>query len=248
MSGASPFYFGRAALKRGFYSRRAMLRDARKVLLFKFRGASDEDSASTRDWILSNVAGRRSDEMLPLVPEVLGPILQRVYPTIFDRILAHERDGVATYLCSASPIEIVQRVAAALDMTGGALATTAEVGPDGVYTGELTGPFCYGEGKAVAMRAEAGAMDLDLTASWAYSDSVSDLPMMEAVGHPVAVNPDKALARIASEREWETLRVEPRHGLRMVVAGSAVTVVGAGLAGWIVTRLRAGDDPTSMHH
>jgi HAD superfamily hydrolase (TIGR01490 family) len=236
MSGASPFYFGKAALKRGFYSRRAMMRDAGKVFLFKVRGASDEDSAATRDWILANVAGRRSDEMLPLTPDVLGPILRRIYPDIYDRILAHERAGVATYLCSASPIEIVARVATALDMSGGALATTAEIGPDGVYTGLLSGPFCYGEGKAAAIRIEAEAKGLDLRESWAYSDSVSDLPMMEAVGKPVAVNPDKELARIASERGWETVRVEPRHIVRLAVGGALVLMASGAITTWLVVR------------
>lgn len=239
MSGASSFYFGRAALKRHFYTRRQVLRDAWTVFWFRRRGASDDTSTGVRDHILSSVKGHRRADMDPLIPDVLGPVLLRVYPEIYDRILAHERDGVPTYLCSASPVEIVGRVALALKMSGGALATTAEVDEDGAYTGHLEGPFCYGEGKAVAIRAEAQRRGIDLSASWAYSDSGSDLPMMEVVGNPVAVNPDKRLKPVAKERGWEIVRLEPRHGLRLAVgAGAAAALAGGATTGAILLSRR----------
>ncbi len=239
MSGASSFYFGKAALRRHFYTRRQVLHDAWTVFWFRRRGASDDTSTGVRDHILSSVKGHRRADMDPLMPDVLGEVLLRVYPEIHERILAHEREGVPTYLCSASPVEIVQRVATALGMSGGALATTAEVDADGAYTGHLVGPFCYGEGKAVAMRAEAARAGIDLGGSWAYSDSGSDLPMMEVVGHPVAVNPDKRLRPVAKERDWEILRVEPRHGLRLAVgAGVTAAAAGATTATILLTRRR----------
>ncbi|MCZ7535110.1 MAG: HAD-IB family hydrolase [Acidimicrobiia bacterium] len=142
---------------------------------------------------------------------------------MFRRILDHERDAVATYLVSASPVEIVGPVARALGMSGGALATTAAVDGDGIYTGELVGPFCYGAGKVTAIEAEAARVGIDLGRSWAYSDSASDLPMLGAVGNPVAVNPDKKLRDVARESEWEILRTEARHGLRAIVAAGIVT-------------------------
>ena len=237
MSGASTYWFGKAALKSGFYPRRRLARDAWKAFWFKRVGASDEQSNAVRDQILNTVAGRTQAGMMSFLPDVLGAILINVYPEVFRRILDHERDGVPTYLVSASPIEIVGPVARALGMSGGALATTAAVDRDGVYTGELIGPFCYGPGKVVAIEAEAARGDLDLARSWAYSDSASDLPMLAAVGNPVAVNPDRRLRDAARESEWEILRTEARHGLRTLIAAGVLTGgAGVGVGTAIVLR------------
>lgn len=239
MSGSSTFYFAKAAVRSGFYPRRMLVRGAWKTFWFRRRGASDAQSEGVRDQVLDSVRGRTRAGMEALLPEVLGPILLNVYPEIFRRILDHERGGVRTYLCSASPHEVVGAVARALGMTGGALATTAEVAADGCYTGRLIGPFCYGSGKVEAMRDEAVRRGIDLGASYAYSDSASDLPMLEAVGHAVAVNPDRELRRAALEREWEIVRVEPRHGLRVAVGAGVVTGgagVGVGTA-WLLRRM-----------
>ena len=89
----------------------------------------------------------------------------------------------------------------------GAIGTRWEI-EDGVYTGRLDGPFAYGEGKATRLREFAAAEGIDLKQSWAYTDAASDLPMLEAVGHPVAVNPDAELAEIAKREGWEVLRFE----------------------------------------
>ena len=101
---------------------------------------------------------------------------------------------------SAAPQEIVEPLAHSLGMTSG-IGTRSDV-VDGVYTGELDGPFCYGEGKVQAMREIADWQGYDLSQCYAYSDSASDLPMLEAVGHPVAVNPDGKLERHARRHGW----------------------------------------------
>jgi phosphoserine phosphatase len=106
---------------------------------------------------------------------------------------------------------------------------------DGHYTGRAGGPFTYREGKAQAIRELAEREGIDLAESWAYSDSESDLPMLRAVGHPVAVHPDKVLARVAREEGWEILRFDRRR-LRFAGAAAAAAVVGGGVA---VTRARA---------
>lgn len=238
MSGASTYYFAKAAVKSGFYSRRLLLRGAWKTFWFKRHGASDEQSEAARDQVLAAVQGRTRAGLEALLPEVLGPILLNVYPEIYRRILEHERSGVPTYLCSASPIEVVEPVSRALGMSG-ALATRAETDADGTYTGRLIGPFCYAAGKVTAMENEALRIELDLDRSWAYSDSMSDRPMLERVGHPVAVNPDRALRALALEREWEILRVEPRHGMRAAI-GAGIITGGAGVGfgtAWLLRRM-----------
>src|SRR5690606_23830390 len=112
----------------------------------------------------------------------------------------HRHAGRATYIVSAAPREIVEPLAVALGMTGG-VGTCGEV-DDGIYTGRLDGPFCYGEGKVEAIRELARWEGFDLGQCYAYSDSASDLPMLSAVGHPVAVNPDSKLERHARTHGW----------------------------------------------
>src|SRR5260221_6913548 len=121
MSGASTWYFGLAALKRGFYSRRALARDAWSAVVFSRKGSTDDTADAVRTQILAAVRGHSRDEMDRLLPDVLGPIISHVHRDIFLRILEHEAAGTPTYLCSASPIEIVEPVARALNMSGGAL-------------------------------------------------------------------------------------------------------------------------------
>lgn len=234
MAGASTFFFGVAALKHGMYPRRALARDAWKALVFRWRGSTDETVDAVRDQILDAIRGHRREDTRALVPDVLGPILGRVHPEIYARILEHERNGVPTYLCSASPFEILEPVARALDMSGGVLGTVAAVDADGVYTGTLERPFCYGYGKRVAIVDEAHERGYELTDCYAYSDSASDLPMLEVVGHPVVVRPDKELREIADERGWSELKVSnPSTSWRrrlVTTAGLLAAGLAAGIA------------------
>jgi phosphoserine phosphatase len=118
----------------------------------------------------------------------------------------------------------------------GAIGARSEV-VDGVYTGRPGGPFTYREGKAEAIRELAAAEGIDLAASYAYSDSESDLPMLRAVGHPVAVNPDAPLLKIARAEGWEVLRFD-RLGRRLKAAGAVGAAALVGTAGRTVARSR----------
>ncbi|MDX6668301.1 MAG: hypothetical protein QOK04_1681, partial [Solirubrobacteraceae bacterium] len=108
---------------------------------------------------------------------------------------------------------------------------------DGVYTGRVDGPFTYREGKAEAIRELAAREVIDLGASYAYSDSESDLPMLRAVGHPVAVNTDAELARVAREEGWEVMRFE-RLGRRLKLGGGLIAAAAAGGVGSALARRR----------
>ena len=122
---------------------------------------------------------------------------------------------------------MVEALAQALGMTGG-IGTVGEVA-DGVYTGQLVGPFCYGPGKVEAIAELATWEHYDLERCYAYSDSASDLPMLEAVGHPVAVNPDAPLARAARQRGWPVVIFSQRT--KQVAKHTTTAVGAAGLAG-----------------
>ena len=109
---------------------------------------------------------------------------------------------------------------------------------DGVYTGRPAGPFTYREGKAEAIRELAAREGIDLAESYAYSDSESDLPMLRAVGHPVAVNPDRALERVARAEGWRIMRFD-KLGRRLQLGGGrgGVALVGGG-GGYVAARAR----------
>jgi HAD superfamily hydrolase (TIGR01490 family) len=113
----------------------------------------------------------------------------------------HLDAGQRVWLVTAAPAELASLLARRLGLTG-ALGTVSEV-KDGIYTGRLVGEPLHGPAKAEAITALAEKEGLDLSLCSAYSDSANDLPMLSAVGHPVAVNPDAALKRIATENEWE---------------------------------------------
>jgi phosphoserine phosphatase len=113
----------------------------------------------------------------------------------------------------------------------GGIGTRYEVDAEGNFTGRLDGPFVYGAGKVEAMREFAASHGIDLAASYAYSDSLSDLPMLRAVGNPVAVNPDPPLAQIARAEGWQVMRFE-RLGRRLVAMGETLlaTIAGVGVS------------------
>ena len=169
------------------------VRDAFSAVSFLLSGADDDTSIGVRDRILGAVKGVRLDDLVALNTDIVPKLMERVRPESLRLIEQHRDAGRATYIVSASPIELVEPLAKALGMTAGIGTRSAIV--DGVYTGELAGPFCYGPGKVDAIQEIVEREGLDLERCWAYSDSHSDLPMLEAVGHPVAVNPDAQLER-----------------------------------------------------
>ena len=228
MSGASAYYFGKAAYREGLLPLPRLLADGAKALSFKLFGASDEQSEALRDRILASVAGHPADDIRRLSPTVVEEILPKVRPEAQALLDMHEQAGRDVYIISASPVEIVGELARALDITGG-LGTESEI-VEGVYTGRLAAPFCYGEGKAERIRKLAAEHDYDLSASYSYSDSASDLPMMQVVGNPIAVNPDRPMMAVAHRRGWPIIEFnrERKQIVRLVASASSATVAAGG--------------------
>ena len=205
-----------------------LLKDAGSALIFKFSGASDDRTEAVKARILKAIEGVPVDTFTGLADDVIPKLLDGVRREARGLIDLHTDAGRSTYIVSASPVEIVGKFADAMEMTGG-IGTVSEIA-DGVYTGELAAAFCYGEGKAEAIAAVAEAEGYDLSHSYAYTDSAGDLPMLEIVGHPVAVNPDKALEAIAYHRGWpivEFSRTRKRVVKRTTAATGAVVLGGA---------------------
>jgi HAD superfamily hydrolase (TIGR01490 family) len=232
MEGSSAFHFARASYKAGQLSRRQLARDVRDNIRFRLQGSTDEATDALRTRVYESIAGHRVIDLARLTPDVLAGILPRVYPQMLDVAWRHQDAGRPVYIVTAASQEIAELLAHVLVFDGG-IGARSEI-RDGVYTGRPEGPFTYREGKAEAIRDVAGREGIDLGDSYAYSDSESDLPMLRAVGHPVAVNPDAELAQVAREEGWEIMRFD-RLGRRLRLAtgaaGMALIGVGGGYLG-----------------
>jgi HAD superfamily hydrolase (TIGR01490 family) len=232
MAGSSGMQFARVATRHGIVGRRQLASWGIEHLRYRLRGTTDERTTEVlrvaRE-LISSVPARSLERMNP---EVMAAILPRVYPQMLDEVYAHQDAGRATFIVSAAGNGVVEPLAAVLGMDGG-IGTRYEIDAEGAFTGRFDGPFVYGPGKVEAMEAFATEHGIDLTASYAYSDSLSDLPMLRAVGHPVVVNPDPPLAELAREEGWQTMRFE-QLGRRLVAV--AVTLL-ATVAGFGASRM-----------
>jgi HAD superfamily hydrolase (TIGR01490 family) len=237
MEGSSAFQFGRAAYRAGLMSRRQLVSDAVANVRFRLRGSTDADTEALRDRISASLEGVRVRELERLGAPVLAGILPRLYPQVLEIAHRHQDEGRRVYIVTAASKELAEMLAQVLGFDGGIGSQFSEV-IDGVYTGKPTGLFIYRTGKALAIEELARREAIDLAGSYAYSDSESDLPMLRAVGHPVAVNPDATLARIAREEGWEVFRID-RLGRRLKGAALVAGAAAAGGAGSAVVAARA---------
>ena len=227
ISGASAFPFGVEAWRQGLASSSDIAKWTFAALSFVVTGdKGDGSTVDLRSEYLGRIKGSRVADLDMIGQAVLPKLVARVRPEARKLITMHHEAGRDTWIVSASPKRIVEPLAASLGMTG-AIGTEGRV-VGGRFTGELEGPFIYGPGKAQAIEKLASDRGYDLDLSYAYSDSVSDLPMMETVGHPVAVNPDSELDHLAHERGWPVVIFARKT--KRVVAFSSVAVISAGAA------------------
>jgi HAD superfamily hydrolase (TIGR01490 family) len=207
IAGSSGMQFARVAARQGIVSRRQLASWALEHLRYRLRGTTDERTAEVLKVARGLIEGVAAKTIERMGPEVMAATLPRVYPQMLAEVHAHQDAGRPAFIVSAAGNDVVCALAAVLGMEGG-IGTRYEVDAKGNFTGRLDGPFVYGKGKVEAIEAFAASHEIDLDASYAYSDSLSDLPMLRAVGNPVAVNPDPALAEIARAEGWQVLRFE----------------------------------------
>jgi HAD superfamily hydrolase (TIGR01490 family) len=234
MAGSSGMQFARIAAKQGIVSRRLLVGWGWEHLRYRLRGTTDARTAEVLKVARELITGVSEKTIDRMGPEVMAAILPRVFPQMLEEVYAHQDGGRPTFIVSAAGNGVVEQLAHVLGMDGG-IGTRYEVDEGGSFTGRLDGPFVYGEGKVTAMEEFAERHGIELAESYAYSDSLSDLPMLRAVGNPVAVNPDPPLAAIAREEGWQVLRFE-RLGRRLVAL--AVTFL-ATVAGFGASRVAA---------
>ncbi|HYU39227.1 MAG TPA: HAD-IB family hydrolase [Acidimicrobiia bacterium] len=245
---SSVLAFGRPFYREGLLSRRSIVKSLYAQVVFMLVGADEEKmeklrvamSAMTRGWNRDHVALIVRDTLT----DVIEPIIYAEALELFDE---HHAAGRKVVIVSSAPMEVVQPLSEFLGADE-VIGTRAAVDADGNYTGELEF-YAYGAHKAQAVRLLAAREHINLAMSYAYSDSITDLPMLELVGHPVAVNPDKELARVAREREWEVREFE--HPVRLrdrmpvppagptIAVSSVLAAAGAGVAVWWWLRRRS---------
>src|SRR4051794_21725652 len=240
MQGASIYHFARGLAARDFFTWRDLAQFALKQVSFRIKGVEDPaHMEEAKEAALSFVAGHEVAEVVELGEEIYDDLMaDRIWSGTRALAQLHLDAGQRVWLVTAAPTELASLIARRLALTG-ALGTVAE-NKDGIYTGRLVGEPLHGPAKAEAILALAEREGLDLSRCAAYSDSANDLPMLSLVGHPVAVNPDHDLKRIAREKGWEirdfrTGRKAARIG---VPAAAGMGAVAGGIAVGLALRRR----------
>lgn len=225
---SSSFAFARPFYKEGLIGRSDVIRSAYAQFVFLASGADHDQMESMREYMSKMVTGWNADKVQQIVGETLDGIVDpMVYQEAVELIAEHKAAGRDVIIISSSGTDIVEPIGERLGVD---LAIGTQVAiEDGEYTGEILF-YAYGPNKADAMLSLADERGYDLAASYAYSDSHTDLPMLEVVGHPVAVNPDAELRRVAGEREWVIRDFEKPVAMREQTSKRQAVAAGAGVA------------------
>ncbi len=230
MRGASLFHVGRKMYQRKAFTLRFAAGLAWKQLRFIMRGETMTDVNSVRDAALAFAIGIAHEDILALGEEVYDEMIaSKIWPGARALTEHHLSSNRQVWLVTGTPVEVAAVISSRLGLTG-ALGTVGEVA-DGLYTGKLVGEFLHGPAKAVAVLDLAERENLDLSRCWGYSDSYNDIPLLTAVGHPVAINPDGRLRRHARANNWPVY--DFRSGRRAATLGlRAATIAGSVYGLW----------------
>jgi HAD superfamily hydrolase (TIGR01490 family) len=252
---SSSLAFSRPFYKGGLINRRAVLRSGFAQFVFLVGGADHDQMERMRAYLQSLVTGWPVEQVDEIVHETLHELID---PIVYDEAVTlmeeHHAAGRDVVIVSSSGSAVVEPIGAMLGADR-ALATRMVI-EDGAYTGEIDF-YAYGDNKAVAVTELAQEVGYDLAASYAYSDSVTDVPMLQVVGHPVAVNADRGLRKVAEENGWEQLtfatpvamrrrlpRVAEIPPKQRLAAGAVAAGAAAGAAAGIVWLASRRSHPT----
>ena len=240
---SSTLAFGKSFYKGGLVNRRAVLKSSFAQFVYLLQGADEDSMDKMRDYLKALCAGWSVQQVHDIVAETLHELIDPlVYAEALELFEEHREAGREVVLVSSSGEEIVGPIGEMLGVDR--VIATRMVVEDGHYTGDIAF-YAYGNGKEIAIRELAEQTGIDLSESYAYSDSVTDVPMLSAVGHPVAVNPDRGLKKAALENGWPirvftkpvraSRRVPTPPGPPQAYAGVAVIVAVFAVA-WLVGR------------
>lgn len=207
VNGASALFLARAARSLGIVGRRDLVRFGIEAMRFRRHGERQSVLDEVRERAMQLLRGHPSAELHRLAGQVVRSMQPKIWPETRSLLEAHRQAGHEVWLISATPDFLAAELAAALGATGG-IGSGLEV-RDGIFTGAFSGPTMHGPEKAVAATALMRAHGCDPADCFAYSDSINDLPLLTAVGTPVAINPDRGLERHARSRGWRVLALDP---------------------------------------
>lgn len=254
--------FGGPLRRGGLIRRRSLIELGFAQVIYLILGSTEQRLERIRQVALKVTRGWSRSDVDAVVSGALESVLEPIiYDEAMDLMDEHRQAGRRVVIVSASPSELVRPLGRHLGVAD-VIASEAAVDENGRYTGELAF-FCTGREKADAVRLFAQREQIDLERSYAYSDAFTDVPLLELVGHPVAVNPDRALARLAAEREWQTrtftrpvrLRDRVRDRVRAVpprpaiALGTGTIVLGifaGAVSWWVHARHTVREDETSL--
>ena len=225
---SSSFAFARPFYKEGLIGRADVIKSAYAQFVYLASGADHDQMESMRQYMSNLVTGWEVEKVQQIVAETLDTIVDpMVYEEALDLIAHHRMLGHQIIIISSSGTDVVEPIGQRL---GADLAIGTQVAiEDGKYTGEILF-YAYGPGKAEAMRSLAAERGYDLTQCYAYSDSFTDVPMLEAVGHPVAVNPDTELRKLAVENDWPIRDFAKPVTMKSRIDKKQAAAAGAGVA------------------
>jgi len=204
---SSTLAFGRPLYRAGFLGKRALARLSLAQAFYLLFGADHDQLERARDELLHLIAGWQREDVEDLVRETFAEFAEPlVYAEALFLIDEHKRMGRRVVIVSGSPAEIVRPISEYLGVDE-VIATEVKCDADGRYLPEIE-VYAIGQGKADAILAMATDEEIDLAGSYAYSDSITDVPMLEVVGHPAAVNPEKDLRKVAEDRDWRILEFQ----------------------------------------
>lgn len=244
ISKSSTLAFGKPLYQAGLVNRRVLVQAIVAQIVYKTFGADHDQLEQVKEQLSSITKGWDITEVEALVDETVQEVVApHVYEEALDLIEWHLAEGHKVVIVSSSPYEVVKPLAEHLGIDS--VIATRSVIKDGLYTGEVEF-YAYAEGKVDAINEMAEREGLTLSDSFGYSDSFTDVPMLETVGHPVAVNPDKELREYAEERDWDIR--EFSHGVNLrtriadispdpAVSGIAIaSAAGVALVTWLIKR------------
>jgi len=242
---SSTLAFAGRLRKAGMLGRRTLLRAAMGQLMYVIFGADHDQLEKAREMMMRLTTGWNKAEIEQIVQEALDEVVAPlVYAEALFLIDEHLREGRRVFIVSASPEEVVRPLARYVGVDE-VIATRAAVDEAGTYTGEIEF-YAYAETKAEEIQRLAAEQGIDLSESYAYSDSFTDMPLLEAVGHPHAVNPDKELREAAEEHDWPILDFNRQVSLGnrltrpvpIISGATAAAAIGAAVV-WALARRRS---------
>jgi len=207
LRGASLYHLGVGAWRMRFISLADILSFGWNQTRFLAVGEDGVNIARLRVRAMDIITGHTRDELVGLSHDIFDSrLIHRLWPETVAVAHAHLKAGREVWLVTATAQEVADVIAERLDLTGALGTRLATV--DGIFTGQLVDGICHGSRKAVVARGLAEARGIDLAHCWAYSDSHNDIPLLELVGNPVAVNPDTTLRRYALARGWPIMHMK----------------------------------------